>query len=241
MRALVFGDTHAPFHDPLVVKLILKVIFEWKPDLVIHNGDMFDCDAISRFPRDPARTERLHKEMLVGHHILGLIPESIKRVFCLGNHEDRIRKYFWRQAPELFGFLAEDQMLGLENIGWHTVPYLESFKIGDLVVSHDFGRHGASAVKHAAELHPGRTVVVGHTHRLESHSRTAGGIRYRGLNTGWGGDEDAIRYLHKDVVRAHWKKGFVAGHLGENGDADFRTVRIRRNYSCRFEGQEFSL
>lgn len=241
MKGLIFGDTHSPFHDPLVTKLILHVIFKWKPDLLIHAGDMFDCNAVSKYPKDPNRTHLLKQEMSVGHQILALVPEGTKRVFCMGNHEDRIRRYMWHQAPEVWGFLAEDQMIGLTGAGWHCVPRNESFHLGDLVVTHDFGRHGKTAVKDAMELHPGKTVVIGHTHRLESLMSAERGLRTHGLSTGWGGIVEAVPFTHHDRIRKEWRHGFVAGYIEDNGEAHFQDVPIFDRCRCFFDREHYEV
>jgi len=226
-RFMIFSDLHCPFHDPRAVKLLIRVAADIKPDLLIAAGDLCDAYSLSKFAKDPKRKTNIVDEIKTMHGVLSILDAPHKK-YILGNHEDRLRKYGWQTAPAVWGFLRDHHDFGMKNLGWDMIPYNQSFKTGDLVVAHDFGRIGDGAAKHAAILHPDKKVVIGHTHKISN---------YKEAHTlGWLGDVDKIDYMHLDVIKDEWRHGFMVGTLDKQNRAHLKPVGIN-NYVCHVAGK----
>ncbi|RLG07741.1 MAG: hypothetical protein DRN68_04980, partial [Thaumarchaeota archaeon] len=99
----VLGDFHCPFEDRRAIYTACKVLELAKPDIVILNGDLLDCYALSPFDQDPERRKTLKKEsdhlVAVGKEIRSALPKESLLVALSGqedNHLQRIVKFLHR-------------------------------------------------------------------------------------------------------------------------------------------------
>lgn len=211
---MVWPDTHAPYHSPEAVSVALNVLKALKPDGLVILGDFFDCYSVSRFPKDPSRKTRLRDELDGGIPILDEISAvGVPSVWFLqGNHEIRIESLVAAEAPALDGMISIREEIGIEERGWHWTPYKRSLKLGHMLYSHDFGRHGVHA-GYQGLMDIGANIAFGHTHKL--------GTVYRGahvaINCGWLGDVNAIDYRHSDIAKREYQLGFGLVDEDENG------------------------
>lgn len=239
-RGIIFSDVHAPFHDVKALNVFVQVVLGLQPDVLICLGDVFDCNALSHYARNPDWRNTFRQDVMAGHAVLALL-KAQKMVFCQGNHEDRLKRYTWQRAPEVYEFLRDEHIFRLQDLGWETVPYNRSYKLGNLVATHDFGKWGQNAVKDAMALHPGKVVVIGHTHRLQRLYSGEGGnviTPGTGFSAGWFGDLEKIHYKHMDRCVHEWQHGFLEGHWDDDGNAHFRTVPIHYpDYRCYCNGK----
>lgn len=181
-RAVVFGDTHRPFHDEKAVATVLSLIKDEKPDLVVHLGDLLDCYTISSFLQDPARLSSLQDDIDSGRELLyqisAIVPNADKLLLG-GNHEDRLRKVVWdlkgayRELARLRVFqqtMTWPVLLGLDAIGWDWCDYPKQpvvNRIPKLLLKHGNTVRKWSALSAKNEWEAcGRSGISGHTHRL---------------------------------------------------------------------------
>ena len=52
-KVLVIGDTHIPFSHPNYLRFLREVANEFRPDQIVHIGDLVDHHALARFVADP--------------------------------------------------------------------------------------------------------------------------------------------------------------------------------------------
>lgn len=174
-------------------------------------GDFSDFYAVSDHDRDPSRKSNLEWEVEETNKALTQIQDFADNnvIFVEGNHEDRLRRYLWKKAPQLFGMTDVKRLFQLKDRGWLHFPYRHGWRNGNVTYKHDVaGRAG----KHAAASSLadfGGNLVIGHTHR--------GGVAYLGevkgtshfcLNVGWLGDVDQMDYADPDKARRDWQLGF---------------------------------
>lgn len=210
-RIFVIPDTHVPYHDPRSWKLALQVIKQIRPHKVVIIGDFADFYAVSDHDRDPMRKDSLEWEVECVNAELDRLEELMDRdvVFIEGNHEDRLRRYLWKKAPQLFGVTDVKRLFRLDQRGWIHRPYRHGWKYGNVTYKHDVaGRSGKhAAAQSLADF--GGNVVIGHTHR--------GGVVYLGeakganhfcLNVGWLGDVKLMDYMDPDKALRDWQLGF---------------------------------
>lgn len=210
---MVWPDTHAPYHDPEAVAVALAVLRTVKPDTLVILGDFLDCYSVSRFPKDPKRKHLLREEIDQSIYILDEIQKACRNVkFIKGNHEVRLEALIGAQAPALDGMISIEKELGIKERGWSLTEYKQSLKLGHMLYSHDFGRHGVHA-GYQGLMDLGSNICFGHTHKL--------GTVYRGahvsLNCGWLGDVNAVDYRHADIARREYQLGFGLVDEDESG------------------------
>jgi len=78
---------------------VLSFIGQLKPQGVILNGDIIDGYGLSKFPRKSDITHTLADEIRQVQAVLGALQDIPKKVYILGNHDQRVSDYIDRQAP----------------------------------------------------------------------------------------------------------------------------------------------
>lgn len=169
---IVVPDLHVPFHDIAYVRLVTKIISMVKPHGLIQLGDAVDFFQISTFDKDPDRKNTVYEDLLMYRAIMSewraaaggkLVVHQLE-----GNHEDRLRRFVWRSAPQLKAMIRSvPEVLDLMTPGnyWHGYHDWQSCKIGDVLI-----HHGAYFNKHVAMGNLGKypaKFICGHTHRFQ--------------------------------------------------------------------------
>lgn len=239
MRTLLLvPDCHVPYEDKRAFALLLEAGRRLKPDVVVLLGDFADFYAVSSHSKNPERSRDLAYEVDLVHERLRDIRDlgARRNVFIEGNHEDRLSRYLMDKAPELFGTVKLEEVLGLKALGFEFVPYRQALHLGKLHLTHDVGNAGPQAHTKAGALYAGN-VVIGHTHRLAyAVQGDAQGDAHVAAMFGWLGDREQVDYLHA-VQAAQWAHGFGIGYLEpESGVVHVVPVPIVRG-RCVVEGE----
>jgi len=195
--AVIYGDTHVPFHDPQAVRLVQAIVKDLKPDVILNVGDLVDCWQISRFDKDPTRRDALQDNIDEARAHLAemahLSPKS-RRVLLEGNHENRLTRLIWglegaaRELPKLRLFqqsMTWPTLLELDAIGWEWVP--DRLQSRTPILPKIITKHGTIVRKWSAATAKGEwekygaSGLSGHTHRLghflhRDHNGTASWI-----------------------------------------------------------------
>lgn len=237
-RLLLIPDTHTPYHDERAWNTMLKAARRFKPNIVVVLGDFMDCYQVSAHDKDPARRERFEDEVAVANACLSEIEAATpiaERHFIAGNHEHRLERLVWKNAPQLHSFVRIEKMLRLKERGWYYTPYQDFLKVGKLYLTHDEGNAGAQAHEKARSSFESN-VVIGHTHRMAiSYRGSAKGTSNVGAMFGWLGSLDKIDYTHR-VKAQQWQHGFGIGYLLKSGVVHLQGVPIV-NGGCVIEGK----
>jgi predicted phosphodiesterase len=218
---LVIPDLHFPYEVRRAVQSCVRFGEQLKPDRVVLIGDVVDFYAVSRFDKNPLRKERLKDELHSAKeffdYMQSTIPGKPKYDMLEGNHEDRLRKYLWRNAPEIadLGGTSVPELLGLASRGitWH--PGTSPLHLGPLTLMHGnrirkLGGATAKAISDERE----QTIICGHSHRQGWVPHTsAAGLR-GGYEMGCLCDYRKLDYV--DSV-PNWQLGWgVVTLLGRN-------------------------
>jgi metallophosphoesterase superfamily enzyme len=169
---------HYPFHDPQYIGLITKLIKKIQPDGVVQLGDFVDFHQISSYDKDPSRSGDIVEDLRLYAAQLDVweqaLPPGAEWRQLEGNHEDRLRRYVWRQAPELHKAIKsvpeilrfpERNKRGRCSYRWFGISNWKSCRIGDVALFHGhfFNEHTAAKM-----LGRYRTKAIqGHTHRYQ--------------------------------------------------------------------------
>lgn len=232
-RVLVVPDTHAPFHDVRAWKLMLKAARKFKPHTIVHIGDLADFYAISSHSKDPARQAGLRDELRVVRALRLQLDRlgATRKVFCEGNHEDRLRRYQADKAPELEGMFDTDSVLKLSENGWEFVPYKSHTRVGKVFFTHDTGNSGKYTTARALDAFQS-SVVIGHHHQTQyAVEGDAAGKHRVGAQFGWLGDIKQVDYMHRIKAARSWSLGFGVGYQDEGGVVFLQPVPIV-GYRC---------
>lgn len=233
-RVIVGFEAQVPYENRKILESTLDFADDFAPDRFLIIGDFLDVPGPSRWNRGTALefAGTLQRECDKGRTYL----EELRRVvgdscvidFHVGNHEKRIDSYIRGKAPALGGLdgLRIDNLLGFDKLGINQMPDIAPFAKGwvsthgDVITRTLSKSAGSSALIQARRV--GKSVVMGHTHRLGLVSETTGGRTLSGVETGHGMDLKKASY----VAFPNWQGGFAAFELEENRVVDIKLVRI---------------
>lgn len=226
-KRIYVPDCHFPEHDGRAFQILLSFMHDFKPDEVVILGDFFDVSCVSSFDKDPRRDHRfLSDELAYGisyvKQLDSLYPNT-SFVFLEGNHETRIKRYLFSNAPKIADRIDMKQILGIPE-RWRYLSYGQNghYRHGDWVATHGtvFNKHVASSMV----MKYGTNVIFGHVHRIQEHYYTKfNGEVLKAVSPGWLGDVTKADYI-KDV--ADWQHGFAVGYFKKNGEGFVQPIPI---------------
>lgn len=184
-RIVVISDTQIPYDDRKALKAVVKFIGEYKPDEVIHIGDLMDYPQPSRWNKDSAG-EYEGSVFADSEQCKTRFMEPLRKVYSgpigvhEGNHDERPRTYLAKYAPALAesGAFNIETLLDFDGFGFTLLP--EFNKIApDWVTTHGHrGQISLSRIAGNTALNGAKkfntSIVIGHTHRLGIGSHTSG-------------------------------------------------------------------
>lgn len=214
-RVLVFSDAHFyPDCETTAFRALIEAIKEFKPEIIICNGDAFDGTTNSRHARiNWSDAPTVVEELQAVQHYLGEI-EAASRfkenlIWTLGNHDARFETFLSTQVPQyqnVKGFALKDHFPMWKSCWSYFVN-------DDTQIKHKWkgGKYGGAN----NVLHSGVNFVTGHTHVLSvdaftDHSPNFQNCTRYGVQTGTlanpKGDQ-FIDYCEDNPV--NWRSGFV--------------------------------
>lgn len=208
----------------------------FKPDRLICLGDLGDFENVSRHDKRPGAVPFPKEVEATNRALFDLESLGAKtNYFVVGNHENRLEDYTFRNAPAVAEFLSLRKVLRLDAGGWKVTPYGDVLKIGKCYYAHDPSGAGPSAHTRAL-VRVGHSVVHGHTHRAAvAYAGDITGTKRVGMMAGWLGDPRNATYMHK-VGRGDWMHSFAIGYLEPNGVTHLQLIPIIRG-RCVIEGK----
>lgn len=225
-RVLVTGDHQLPFIDEDFEDAKQRFIADWKPNVIVLNGDVIDAYEISDWDKRPSRLFNLEDEFRMAKDLIAAYRRlSGGNVYWIdGNHEERLQRIIWKRAQE-FSFMVADlpEALELEKTTKGFVPYGQHIDIHGFVITHGTIVRSHSAYTAKAMIDKYRSSgASGHTHRMGDHSITD----HRGVSHTWYEIGCSCR---KDLeyMKAHpnWQQGFLIGEI-QGGALHPQLVRV---------------
>lgn len=235
-KLVAAGDFHIPYHDPVLLGLFYEFLNNFKPDILVINGDFLDCFSISKFDKIPNRGLSLKNEISLGKDILqrfrNILPNA-EIYYIEGNHEFRLRKITISQAPGLYDLTTLEEQLELRrlNIKWigtkeNASKWVDTYKrFGQLYVGHfnKVARHSAYTAKALVE-EKGISLVQAHVHRLGKYYKTLednNQTKLVGIEGGCMCDTNPSYMGH-----ANWQQGWVVAYIDTQGSERFHAYDI---------------
>ena len=240
-RILFVPDCHHPYCDDAAWEVMINAGKHFKPDQIIVLGDFMDCYSVSTHSKDPRRIKNFETELIITNTYLDKLDalKASKKVYIMGNHEDRLDRYIADKASELCGLVSIRKLLHLDKRGWDTINYKDHCRIGKIYCTHDTGKCGPNAHS-LAQNDFQANVVIGHTHRLGYVvTGNARGDAHVAAMFGWLGSFEQADYMHRIKAMREWALGFGIGYMEQSGIVHLVPVPIV-NYSCIIEGRKVS-
>ncbi len=228
-RWVVLSDVHVPFEDAWLLGGVLGWMGTQVLDGVILNGDILDCEKISRFfSLNPVAFE---DEVVRCASWVDRVEVAARRRnddvelhWHDGNHEARVERWLADRGPEIAGLtdkhgdakISVPSLLGLRDRGWRYRTYHQTFEL----VPGLFVEHGDKVSKHSAytakniQFDKGASVVVGHTHRQGLFCKSDRNGVHRALE---GGCLCIVNPSYITEKSANWQQGFVVIDLFPDG------------------------
>jgi hypothetical protein len=183
MKHFVIPDTQCkPGHDLSYLSAIGNYIVDKQPDVIVHLGDHADMPSLSSYDVGTKKFEgqRYVKDVEAAKNGMAALLSPLnlynvqqkkngkkqykpRKVFLLGNHENRINRAV-NLDPKLEGVLSVDD-LGYDSAGWEVHDFLDVVVIDGVAYSHYFvtGVAGRPASSAAALLRKtNMSCVAGH-------------------------------------------------------------------------------
>lgn len=241
-------DTHVPDHHRGAVRSLLSFIGETKPRLVILTGDFFDMLTTARWTHDTIEENGrlLQSELDAGRRILGDLRNVYtgRIAWIPGNHEARLAKWGRTRGRGVFGIdcltvpaLANFADLNIETPGGttdETVPW--EFAPGIFAIHGTTVRKLAGYTVHAEMEKFGKSIIMGHTHRLALVHRSNPSRSIFGIEGGHLMDQRRAGYLPYGV--ADWQMGFSVIEL-RDGKAWPTVVPMDKAGGFMYQGEKF--
>jgi len=171
LKVAVLSDIHYPYEDEKSELLTKNFLSDYKPDIIILNGDITDCYSISSFSKDIKKKMDIQEELDYGRIKLqewtNLFPETDIK-YLEGNHENRFSRLIKNNAPALASLrtLNIEENLNLKDMGIEWIPEWQDLQIGNIMFIHGHmvRKHGGGTARAHFEKY-GCSLLLGHCHR----------------------------------------------------------------------------
>jgi hypothetical protein len=180
--AVVFTDTHVPYHDQQALDVVYGIIRDVQPRVIIHLGDLLDCYKISRFTKDRNHILDTQDEIdgarTILHQVSQIAPEA-EKWWLEGNHEARLEELLntlpgtaseLAKLRDIKAALTWPSLLRLDDIGWRFVP--TKGQVHQVIFPKLLTKHGNVVRKHSGMSGKGewerygKSGLSGHVHRV---------------------------------------------------------------------------
>lgn len=253
--AVVASDFHFGRHttDERAQSILLQCIADLQPDHTILNGDLADCYALSKYPKDarfesPLIDERQHMSEFL-HRLHGVAPGRIYETNA--NHsgngtESRWWRYLSNACPDVLSLPQVREALDYRKIWhpeWSRVELVDHVVLGPgLMVLHGDVVRGHAAYSARGMLEKWRhSLIHGHTHRIGQYGYRVpaiAGKREHQMRAIEGGC--MCRLDAPYLPTTNWQQGFTIVRSNEEGLFATESVYIQEGRAvCLTAGTEY--
>lgn len=240
-RFIIAPDVHGIEQDEKSCHSLLEFARDFRPDIAVQNGDLFDFAALRRGADADERQSTLDEDYDAGtdfaDRFFGLAKE---RHLLLGNHDKRIYdlldscdgrlKTLGRQCIEKFEKWADKKKARLYPYDARTGV----LQLGHLAVVHGFFT-GANACASHSRVYG--NCVFGHVHSIESY-QTPGLKQQEARAIGCLCKLD-MPYINHKTAKLRWANGFAYGFLYP--DDTYTLFQARKINDCFHVATEFNV
>lgn len=237
-------DLHIPYHDSKAVQNVLNYAKDYKPDTILLNGDILDCDSISSHVKGNLRAiegKTLRKEYDEGERFLEKLRDSCPKsrvVWLEGNHEFRVQRWL-DEHPQAQGLLEVPNGCHFESWKVEWLPswsQTKVFKKGKANFVHGLytGKHHASKMVQAF----GCNIFYGHLHDTESAALVTLGDNTTKVAHSLGCLCKYRQYYLKGRP-TNWQQAFATFQFRDDGFFNYNVVRVFNGKFVSPEGEVY--
>ena len=229
---LILSDAHIPYHSKEALEIAVNKGVADGCDALYLNGDFSDNYAWSRHFKYPVHETPLEDIRALRDALSQLAGMFDRRVYKMGNHDERWDKYIAQNAPKISLFVGVEftKQAGIVDNGYEVVESQQLAFIGraPILHGHEAGNGGYSPVNAAkgAFNRVKDTVIVGHHHRSSNHLEKMG-IEGRLIVTRSLGCLCQLQASYQRVT--NWNLGFATLEVGSDGKYEFSNYVITHN------------
>ena len=246
---IFFGDGHIPCHSDLAMTVTARAIEHIKPDIVGCLGDMLDSTQFSTHPPTFGIKETAFEDdiAVVREYLDRIEPFCDKLVYIEGNHEYRHKRWAAQsnEGRGTFSMLSIERHLSEGRKDFLYVPYGSAdgkyphYKVNSrLVIAHGWS-YAKNAVRAHLALSQGMSMVVGHTHRVDSMMVPCVWHPSRLIHVRSAGCMCRPIPLYGVGNPVEWVNAFVVAYFGRHSDT-MCTVPILGNKCILPDGTEIN-
>jgi predicted phosphodiesterase len=230
---LVIADMHIPYHNSKAVEIAIEYGLSKGIDTIYLNGDIIDCARISRWNLDHKMLNFEQVRDLFWSFNDYLDQFKVKKIFKVGNHEDRIENYMKSKAPEL-AMMSEftiDKILKLNELSYDLVKSRQLAKAGNLLIihGHEFGESIFSPVNPARGLFlkAKSNALAAHNHQTSEHHENT--LNNESVSCFSMGCLCSLTPDYRPFAFTKWNLGFACVEVYEDGSFIVDNRRITDN------------
>jgi len=174
-RFLSLSDIHVPTTDWDALEWAYDQIKEFKPDVVVLNGDLFEADAASRWPSEAEHDllDEFIEAAMVLEGIRKVAGRGTRLVFLPGNHDANIGapNRLSKKVRRVTNYKQNKHVAAALEAWEHDFQYISipkhcTFSLGQVTFLHGFKSNASSDKAEALQYgNEWGLVVRGHTHR----------------------------------------------------------------------------
>jgi len=230
VKFVAAGDIHGNEQCPKSVKSLLSFCKDYKPDLVVCIGDLWDFKAIRRGAGNDEQASSLQEDLDCGEDFIReFFKHGEERVFLRGNHDERLWDLAKNTSSGVARDYANDGIANVENIMKETRGRMFAYDsihgvytCGSLSFVHGYG-HAMHAAKQHSDAYG--NVLFGHTHAIDYFRSVSHDLR-EAWNIGCM-SELGPTYNRSQLRRLRWQNGWAFGviHLEEKCHDVFQAKR----------------
>lgn len=247
-NVLLIPDVQLPYHDPVILKKIIKIAETYQPDLVVQIGDLIDMPQVSRWNKGDAGEYSLtlkdHIEQTKDEFFSPLRKAAPKAAitWVSGNHDERLADYMKRYAYPIQPLMPSmGELFELDKFGAKYVKGPVRIATNVYAVhGHESGGYCASAsawdTKLTKRYGSDKSYVFGHTHQGFLISRA----------TGWHGNVSPRFTLNVGSIMDPANAGYVKdgsvswvpsfGWIEDDGKRTWPELILFNDRLARFKG-----
>jgi len=227
MRFIIASDLHGQHADSRAAQAVLACIKDFKPQIRVFAGDLWDFAAIRRGASEDERALSMRDDFDAGREFAGkFFKGGTSNHLLLGNHD--IRPHMLRESPDAVRRdLGERMVKDIAKTAYENKARIYDYdarlgvlKLGHLCVVHGFHTGVSSAAQHARVY---GNVVYGHTHSIDVYQTPGLEQREaRGIGCLCSLDMD---YASSKTGKLRWAHGWAVGDTYADGSYTIFQVR----------------
>jgi 3',5'-cyclic AMP phosphodiesterase CpdA len=243
-RGVFITDTHWEAGKELHPSYLLvkKFIASYKPDCIVHGGDISDWDFLARFNQDKVKLltgkSFVQEYDVINREMDFLQKHSNQLIVLAGNHDERVYVAV-DKAPTLEGLIEFETQVKFKERGvkWYRATE-QPARIGKLNAIHGWYHNKYHTNKHL-DVYSGN-LIYGHVHDFQTGSKVL--QAHKEEIQAW--SIGCLCDLNPEWLRGRpsgWQHGFAIFTVRSNGDFNLYPVNIIRNRFTLSDGKEWSL